>query len=144
MLFGLIYRDPFARALRVIGALLLPLMAAANHFYPYGIEVALIWRTIHTAGLVALSLMIAVGWHSRWYFYAFMGTSTVVGFAWAQLGFRWLAELIGKETMMALVWSMGTLLLAFLISAHKANWIPKQIIPYRHNGDHRPTEAVES
>ena len=42
------------------------------------------------------------------------------------LGFRRAVESFGRAAMTAFVWSLGTLIVAFLISVRKARWVPRQ------------------
>jgi hypothetical protein len=59
----------------------------------------------------------------------------VLMYASVVVGFRRAALAIGRDAMTAFVWSLGTLLLACLISAQKARWLPRRIFPWRNDGN---------
>jgi hypothetical protein len=50
------------------------------------------------------------------------------------LGFREAASVVGRTAMTALSWSVATLLIGILISAHKANWLPRRLFSKWGNG----------
>ena len=94
--------------------------------------------------LVLACLVIAVWRHSRVFLYAFGGMAAVILYAGFVTVFRRATGFLGREAMTAFAWSLGMLLLAFLISAQKARWLPWRIFPGSPNGNgHGSALAVE-
>ncbi|MBL8851871.1 MAG: hypothetical protein JNG89_19520, partial [Planctomycetaceae bacterium] len=58
------------------------------------------------------------------------------GYAGAVLGYRAAADFFGKAAATSFAWSVSALLLAILISAHKATWLPPRLLPRWRNGNH--------
>jgi ABC-type spermidine/putrescine transport system permease subunit II len=59
----------------------------------------------------------------------------VAAYAGAVSGFHKAANLIGRDAMIAFAWSFGALLVALLISAQKASWLPRKMWPRWRNGN---------
>lgn len=134
VVFGLIFRDKFSTLLRFIGAAWLPLTSLAMMTGSLAGDVPITWKLAYVAGVTAISFACAVLCRSKWYLYASTGTTAVLSYGLMMLGFRGAASLIGREAMTALSWSMAALLIGFLISAHKAHWLPKRLFPNWSNG----------
>ena len=66
--------------------------------------------------------------------YAFLGLLTLTGYATAVVAYRQATSLFGKAATASFVWSVAALLIAFLISAHKASWLPPRLLPRWRNG----------
>jgi hypothetical protein len=143
LLVGLSFVDPFARLLRGVGAALFP----AGTFFAVSESAERIpreWIYSYLACLIVACLAIALWRRSRWFFYGFGGMTAVIIYAGAVTGFRRATGLLGREATTAFTWSLGTLLLAFLISAQKAHWLPRRIFPWLSNGNGKGmTLAVE-
>jgi hypothetical protein len=131
---GLIFRDRFSMLLRFIGAAWLPLTSLAMMTDQLAGAVPIAWKLLYVAGVTAVCFACAMGCRSKWYLYASTGTTAVLGYGLMMLGFRGAASLIGRAAMTALSWSIAALLIGFLISAHKANWLPKRLFPNWSNG----------
>jgi hypothetical protein len=122
---GLAFDDPLALLLRFFAAAMFPvatLLAVAGE--PASMMPA-IARTLYVLLLAFVCLLIARRWRSHWFLYGFGGIAAVSAYAGAVNGFHRAAAIIGREAMTAFAWSSGTLLLAFLISAQKARWLPR-------------------
>jgi hypothetical protein len=70
-----------------------------------------------------------------WFLYAFGGMVAVSAYTGAISGFHRAAAIVGRDAMTAFTWSSGTLLLALLISAQKARWLPRRMWPRWRNGN---------
>jgi hypothetical protein len=82
--------------------------------------------------------LIARFWRNLWFLYGFGGMVGVSAYAGVVSSFHRASALIGRDAMLAFAWSLGTLLLAFLISAQKARWLPRRIWPRWRNGSGIP------
>lgn len=134
LLVGMAFADPFARLLRGVGAALFP----AGTFFAVTESAERMpreWLYSYIACLVIACLAIAVWRRSRWFLYCFGGMTSVILYSGVVAGFRRATGLLGREATTAFVWSLGTLLLAFLISAQKARWLPRRIFPWSPNGN---------
>ncbi len=129
VLFGLTFRDPFARVLQFVGAAQVPLAAILLMTHTAAVDIPLSWQVAHVGIVTASAVAIAYLFRSRWYLYASLLTIAAGGYAFAAVGFRNAVSSLGATAVAAFTWSLGTLLLAFLISAHKANWLPRGMIP---------------
>ncbi|MFG0334957.1 MAG: hypothetical protein ACF8TS_16495 [Maioricimonas sp. JB049] len=132
---GLLAHDPFAQILRIVGAAQMPLAALVIMTHPAATDVPLAWRGGYVIALTIAAVLIAQLWHSRWYLYAFTGLLGVIGYGIAVVGFRSAVDVLGKAAVTSFAWSLAALLAAFLISAHKAHWLPKQLFPPWKNGN---------
>jgi hypothetical protein len=135
MTVGLVFRDPFAFTLRVLAAALFPV---ATFFAITRIEAAgvpVLVRTVYVVLLAVTCLLIAGMWRNLWFLYGFGGMVGVSIYAGAVSSFHRVAALVGRDAITAFAWSLGTLLLAFLISAQKARWLPRRMWPRWRNGN---------
>jgi len=123
VVLGLAYRTLTARAFAVFGALLMPASALAAELWqlPQGADFA--WRFSYVVILAAVGLFVAWAWRQRLYLYASALTVSVALYHVTVLGFRRAVDYVGRPAMNALAWSIGMLLVAFLISSHKAGWL---------------------
>lgn len=140
IVLGLVMRDWFAVVLRMVGALLMPLAAVVVLLAPRAAEVPLGWRITYVIGLTIACLIIARTWRSRWYLYAFTSLLALAGYGVAVLGFRQAAAEWGRAAVTSFAWSSAALLIAFLISAHKAHWLPPRLFPRWRNGHPPPVD----
>jgi hypothetical protein len=132
---GLAFRDPFAYTLRVVSAAMFPVATLFVIASGQAAEVPVLWRISYVVLLAVICLLIARVWRNLWFLYGFGGVAGVVTYAAVSSSFRRTAEVIGRDAMAAFVWSLGMLLLAFLISATKARWLPRKIWPWARNGN---------
>jgi hypothetical protein len=134
LLVGISLADRFARILRGIAAALFP--AAAFFAVTASAERApREWIYLYVAILIVACLVIAVWRRSRMFLYGFGGMAAVVLYAGFVTVFRRATGVLGREAMTAFVWSLGMLLLAFLISAQKARWLPRRMFFGSANGN---------
>jgi hypothetical protein len=134
LVLGLWLRDPLADLLRNLSALLMPLAALDVVLHPDPELMPVSWRVAYLSLLTVASLVIAGGWRNRWFLYAFLALLTIDGYAGAAVLFRGAIAIVGRKAMTALAWSVGSLLIAVLISAHKARWLPPRLFPRWANG----------
>lgn len=134
IVFGLAFRDRFADVLRIVGALQMPLTASIVLIGPRSAEVPISWRLGYVVVLTVACLIIARTWRSRWYLYAFTSLLAMGCYGIAVLGFRGAVRELGRTSVTAFAWSAAALLTAFLISAHKARWLPSRLFPQWGNG----------
>ena len=131
---GLIFRDKFSTLLRFSGAAWLPLTSLLMMTGHLAADVPIAWKLLYVSGVTAICFACATLCRSKWYLYGSTGTTAVLGYGLMMLGFRGASSLIGREAMTALSWSIAALLIGFLISAHKAKWLPKRLFPNWANG----------
>lgn len=124
VIVGLRFHDRFAALLRIVGAAQMPLTAFVVLAGSRAEIVPLGWRITYVVVLAATALAIAGVLRQRWYWYAFAGMIGLVLYAGTMIGYRQAVAVFGRQAMMSILWSVGTLLIAFLISARKANWLP--------------------
>ena len=139
---GLIFRGKFSTLLRLIGAIWLPLTSLLMMTGHLAGAVPIAWELFHVAGVTAICFACAMICQSKWYLYASTGTTAVLGYGLMMLGLRGAASLIGRAAMTALSWSIAAMLIGVLISAHKANWLPKRLFPNWPNGHGRKLASV--
>jgi hypothetical protein len=142
IVIGLSFRDRLALILRLAGAVQIPAAALVALASSPAEAVPLAWRLAYVAALAATALAIAGLWRQRWYLYAFFALLGMAMYGGAMLGYRQAVSAIGRPAMAAITWSGGALLVAFLISARKANWLPAGLLPRpRAGGGSTPGEV---
>jgi len=121
---SVLWHDLLAKRLQVVGAILLMVSAALvfNGTQAAGIPWA--WRFGYVVGLAAIGYLCARASQARAYWTGFLGTISVLGYAVAVEGYRNASSVMGRNAMAAFSWSVGTLIIGVLISAHKARWLP--------------------
>lgn len=129
LLLSVIQSDRLALALRHVGAWWIPVSAIFVMMLPVAADVPIPWRILYIAGLAGVCLACAQFSRSRSYWMGFVGTTSVLGYSLAAVGFRQAGMVVGRNAMTAFSWSMGTLMLGALISAYKAGWLPPFTIP---------------
>ena len=120
---GLNYRDWWALALRQVTAVWLPISAVIILVTPVAAEVPLPWRFLYVSIMAATCAICAMVCQSRIYWGGFAGTTTVLGYGFASLGFRTATSVVGWQAITAFSWSVGSLIIAAMISAYKARWL---------------------
>lgn len=141
MACGLLFADRFSRILRAIGAAWLPLTGLlALETEAIG-HVPAIWRLIYVVSLTVTCFGCAKLFRDRWYQHGSRVLSTVVAYGMTLACFREGANVIGRAAMTTFCWSAATLLIGVLISAHKANWLPKRFWP-RGSVEHLPVLSM--
>jgi hypothetical protein len=125
---GLAVRDANSVLLRLIGALQMPLTALLVFASPRAEAVPLSWRVGYVVAIAVAAFVI--GWTLReyWYRMAFVAMSASLVLGGLLLAYRQAASAVGRPTMAAMTWSFAALLIACLISASKAQWIPPRIV----------------
>ncbi|HWL10475.1 MAG TPA: hypothetical protein VNQ76_18870 [Planctomicrobium sp.] len=139
ILLGLTFRDRTAETLRIAGAVLMPLTSMIVMTHPAVAVVPIEWRITYLILLTVICVGIAMTSRNMWYWYAFLTVIACSVYELAAVVFRDLASLIGQAALTAIAWSTASLLIAFLISAHKARWLPRRIFPLWKN--HPPSES---
>jgi len=129
ILLSLFMHDHFAKLLRQVGAWWLPLSALVLVISPVAAAIPTHWRLLYIAGLAAACLACAQISRSRWYWAGFVGTTSILGYSLAAVGFRSAGSVVGRSAMTAFSWSIGTFLIGALISAYKAGWLPAIALP---------------
>ncbi len=135
VVLGLIYRDRFSSLLRLVGAAWLPLTSLSMMSGHLAGDVPIAWKLSYVGGATVICFLGAALGRSKWYLYASTGSTAVLGYGLMMLGFRGASSLVGREAMTALSWSGAALLVGILISAHKAQWLPKRLFPNWSNGN---------
>jgi hypothetical protein len=134
-------KDGLASVLRWVGAGLMPVAV----FSMLTTDTPLSWRLGYVLLVTLACYVIALHWKSRAYLYAFTLLLTLGGYGGAVLLYRSAAGMIGKAATTSFVWSCAALVIACLISAHKASWLPQRLFPRWRNGGngHHPPPAPE-
>lgn len=135
LVLGLTFRDPFARVLRVFGAFMFPAATLLTIAGNPAADIPILWRVSYIVLLAVACLLIARVWRNLWFLYAFGGMVGLPAYVGVVRLFHRAADVIGRDAITAFVWSLGTLLLAFLISARKARWLPQKLWPSWNNGN---------
>ncbi len=125
LVLGLTLNDAFSRVLQFASALLVPLVAVVVILNERAFEIPIAWRLSYVSTWAVGCLLIARLWSNRWFLYSFGATLSILFYACATFGFRVATQSLSREAVTAFVWSVGALLIAFLISAHKARWLPE-------------------
>jgi hypothetical protein len=129
---SLTFKDEFAQVLRWLGAGLLPVAAVAV----MTTDVLPAFQLGYVLAIMLLCYTIAIRWKVRAYLYAFLLLVSLGGYGGAVLGYRAGADYFGQAAASSFAWSVSALLVAFLISAHKASWLPPRLLPRWKNGTH--------
>jgi|GEM_PF-743410 len=130
---GFAFHDPLALTLRVVGAAMFPVSTLAAMASESGTAMPVWVRALYLIVLAIVCLVVARAWRNLWYLYGFGGMLGVAAYAGAVSGFHKAANLIGRDAMIAFAWSFGALLVALLISAQKASWLPRKMWPRWRN-----------
>lgn len=125
LVLGLTMNDAFSRVLLGVSALLVPLVSIVIILNERATEIPIVWRLSYVSAWAIGCLLIARFWAHRWFLYSFATTLNILFYACATYGFRLATQSLSREAVTAFVWSVGALLIAFLISAHKARWLPE-------------------
>ncbi|MDF1743114.1 MAG: hypothetical protein P1V19_05430 [Gimesia sp.] len=125
LVLGLTINDTFSRVLQFASALLVPLVSMVVIFSERAFEIPLLWRLSYVGAWAVGCLLIARLWSHRWFLYSFGATMSILFYSSAAYGFRLASQSLSRPAVTAFVWSVGALLIAFLISAHKARWLPE-------------------
>ncbi|MCA9054552.1 MAG: hypothetical protein KDA75_11985 [Planctomycetaceae bacterium] len=136
MALGFLFHDRLAEQLRIVGAVQFPLASIAAMAAPQAAGVSLVWRSAYVFALTILCWGIARTFRSRTYFFAFLGQIALGCYALIAVGFQGGIQRLGRRAVTAFLWSVGTFGIGALISAHKANWLPRRLIPAWLNGRH--------
>ncbi|MBX3437388.1 MAG: hypothetical protein KF861_07865 [Planctomycetaceae bacterium] len=142
IVIGLMGTGRVARGLRFAGALQMPVAALLATVGPGSAEIPVAWSALYVVFLTAACFAIAQAFSSRWYLYAFTSLLAIIAYGVGFAGFRALVREYGGPATTAVLWSVGTLLTAVLISAHKAGWVPQRLFPRGANGHTPPPPAA--
>lgn len=129
LLLSITLKDRLAMLLRPVCSWWLALSALMVMVLPAAAEVPQHWRLLYVASLAGICLVCAQLSRSKSYWAGFVGTTSVLGYSLAAVGFRSAGSVVGRGAMAAFSWSIGTLLIGALISAYKAGWLPPLIKP---------------
>lgn len=125
LVLGLTMKDDFSRVLQCASALLIPLVSVVVIWSTRAVEIPFLWRLTYVVSWAVGCLLIARIWSLRWFWYSFTGTTSILVYTSAAYGFRLATKVLSPAAVTAFVWSVAALLIAFLISAHKARWLPE-------------------
>jgi hypothetical protein len=123
LVLGLTFRDELAWWLRGAAAAMFPLatllaITGASSDFSQALRLA------YVVLLAGICLVFSRRYRS--FLYGFGGRVGVMMYAVGAIGFRRAADAFGRAAMTAFVWSLGALLVAFLISVRKARWVPRK------------------
>lgn len=125
LVLGVTLNDSFSRILNCVSALLIPLVSIIVIWNVRAIDIPMVWRISYVGSWTIACLLIARSWSNRWFWYSFAATMSLLFYSCAAYGFRLATQSLSRSAVSAFVWSVGALLIAFLISAHKARWLPE-------------------
>tara|TARA_R110002111_G_scaffold1157_1_gene8167 strand:+ start:27671 stop:29428 length:1758 start_codon:yes stop_codon:yes gene_type:complete len=125
LVLGLTMKDDFSRVLQCASALLIPLVSVVVIWSTRAVEIPFLWRLTYVVSWAVGCLLIARIWSLRWFWYSFTGTTSILVYSSAAHGFRLATQVLSREAVTAFIWSVAAPLIAFLISAHKARWLPE-------------------
>lgn len=140
---GLSFTDAFSRTLRLVGAVQMPIASVVTLTSPSAEGIPYVWRIGYVLLLAVACFAIARLWRSRWYLYACTSLLAILSYGVAVTGFRGAADVLGRAAITSFLWSGATLLMAFLISAHKARWLPPRLFPKWRNGNGGEHASIE-
>lgn len=125
LVLGLTLNDAFSRVLLCVSATLVPLVSIVVILSERAFEIPILWRLSYVGAWAIACLLIARLWSHRWFLYSFAATMSVLFYTSATFGFRVATQSLSRSAVTAFIWSVAALLIAFLISAHKARWLPE-------------------
>jgi hypothetical protein len=131
LVLGLTFRDAWAWWLRGATAAMFPLatlLAITGGSSDFSEPL----RSYYVVLLAGFCLVVSRRYRS--FLYGFGGMLGVLMYAVGVIGFRLAVAAFGRAAMTAFVWSLGTLIVAFLISVRKARWAPRQFFSEGGNG----------
>lgn len=128
VVIGLAFRDQFSKVLRPVGAIATVATAIALSTGDLFGGVPTTWRIAYALLLGVVALGIARLHAARSYGLAGATILLLVGYDFAARGFWMAVRAFGIRAVSAFTWSVGALLLAVLISAHKARWLPARLL----------------
>ena len=129
VMLSVLQQDRLSQALRQFTSVWLPISAVIVLVTPVAGDLPLPWRFLYVAALAVTCALCAQICQSRLYWGGFVGTTTVMGYGLASSGFRSATSLVGWQAMTAFSWSVGSLMIAAMISAYKARWLPQLTMP---------------
>jgi hypothetical protein len=132
---ALSFRDPLALSLRIFVAAMFPVATLFVIASEPAVALSVSLRVLYVVLLALVCLLIARVRRNLWFLYAFGGMVGVSGYSGVVSGFHRAAAIVGRDAMTAFAWSSGALLLALLISAQKARWLPRKMWPRWHHGN---------
>ncbi len=134
LLVGLVFRDDLARGLRPLGAMGAVFTVVLLERGELLAALPLAGRAVYFVILTATMLLAAKLCRSRSFLTGGVAVATLGGYGAVVVGFRRAVELLGTAAVSAFSWSVAALLVAILISAHKARWLPQRawaVLPWR-------------
>ena len=124
ILISIIWRDPMSKKLQTIGSIMLVGSALLMLQGQTVIDVPWEWRLAYVFGLSGIGYVCARITHGRAYWTGLVGTISMLAYAIAVEGYRHASWALGRQSVVAFFWSVGTLIIGMLISAYKARWLP--------------------
>ena len=132
---GLIGRDQLATLLVRVMAAMFPLAVLWALEGPARADLPAWWKAAYVSVLAITALIVAFMSARPAFLWSLGGIVATGAFEVAAYGFRGSASLFGKAAMTSFLWSFALLLVAILISAHKARWLTSGPLPWRRRED---------
>lgn len=134
LIIGGIFRDRFARTLRIVGAILLPATAATSLIVADGLVFSHVVWASYLVSLTAAALLCWLWTHDKSFLYALL-TMIIAGCGESIfLSIPWLRRTMGTRVLLPLALGIGSFVLATVISALKAgvgrNWLKRWDLPH--------------
>ncbi|MCA8988964.1 MAG: hypothetical protein KDA78_15055 [Planctomycetaceae bacterium] len=122
-ILGILYRDEFSSLLRFIASMSLVYLMLQLLIGVFDDRLSQLAAFGISAGFLVLLGGMAWWQSSEAYYWGAILGGLICLYAVARICFHWACGLFGENAVTAFCWSVGTLLCALLISAHKAHWL---------------------
>ena len=129
LILGSCHRDDLGCFLRFVASTQAILVGYQILTRTLPLELNIGYRLLILVALTGLCLLLAIGLKNRWYLFAFTGNFLLLLYGAVVIGYQQASSQFGATAMLTFSWSLGMLLFAMLISAHKAEWLPRRLIP---------------
>lgn len=127
LILGLTTKGFFSELILWIAGGLFPLVTIAVMWTPQATEVPMLWKLSYVSTCLVGCVIVARFRNLTWFWLAFAGSLGILIYTSGAYAFHLAARVLSPAAVTAFIWSAGALLLAFLISAHKARWLPEYV-----------------
>ncbi len=129
IIIGLIHKDKLAGFLRAVAGVQAILVGLYILFVAESPEFLFIYKMSAILILAVCCLIIAYLCRSYWYLLGCFGNIFIFAYGTMMIGYHQASQYYGTTAIASFCWSVGMLIFALLISAHKAHWLPASLVP---------------
>lgn len=129
LILGACHRDDLGCFLRFVASTQAILIGYQILTRTMPLELNIGYRLLILVVLTGFCLLLAFVMKNRWYLFAFSGNFLLLLYGAVLIGYQQASSQFGSTALLTFSWSLGMLLFAMLISAHKAEWLPRRFIP---------------